>query len=284
MVVLRKLFIFLVRIDVVWFLLKPFSRLGSFLLWARNEMEEERIRVVEESMQEEVFGDLFRDRTVLHGPFKGMRYPSYNAIGSALYSKLLGSYESELHPFVESLCQKDFSEVINIGCGEGYYAVGLSRRIEKARVYAFDTDKYALLLCREMASLNNVADRINVAAELTPAALEHFQFTGRGLVVCDCEGFEKKLFTPRSVENLKRCYLLIETHDFIDITISTFLSEVFCSSHDITTVISLDDIQKAKLYKYDETRELDLKARKKLFREGRPAIMEWLYLTPKYAD
>ena len=33
--------------------------------------------------------------TVLHGPFRGMRYPEMRSVGSALFPKILGSYERE---------------------------------------------------------------------------------------------------------------------------------------------------------------------------------------------
>jgi hypothetical protein len=111
--------------------------------------------------------------------------------------------------------------------------------------------------------------------------LGEFTFTKRGLIICDCEGFEKALFNPSNIQNLKTCYLLIETHDFIDITISGTLIELFSPTHGITVIKSLDDIEKVRVYDYEEARSLSLATKLKLFSERRPAIMEWLYLTPK---
>jgi hypothetical protein len=40
---------------------------------------------------------------VAGAPFRGMRYPSGRSFGRALLPKLLGSYESELHPLLEAV-------------------------------------------------------------------------------------------------------------------------------------------------------------------------------------
>src|SRR5947207_8629242 len=71
------------------------------------------------------------------GPFAGMRYVA-PATGRTILPKLLGSYETELHSIVEQVIAADHRVVINIGCAEGYYAVGLALRLPNSRVYAFD--------------------------------------------------------------------------------------------------------------------------------------------------
>ena len=74
---------------------------------------------------------------VLYGPFKGMTYPDSTSIGSVWLPKMLGIYESELHDILEEICSKNYSTIINIGAGEGYYAVGLALRIPTSMIYAF---------------------------------------------------------------------------------------------------------------------------------------------------
>ncbi len=229
MLFFKSLIIFLVGNNASWFFLRPFSKLGSFMDRVRNEIEGRRKVLEEENIHEKLFGTIFHERRVLHGPFKGLQYPSYNAIGSVLYPKLIGSYEKELHGVIESLCAIEFSEIINIGCGEGYYAIGLCHKFSKAKIFACDTDPQAILLCKKMAALNHVTDRIIFNNEFTSADLKNFKFTKRGLIICDCEGFEKNLFNFSNLENLKQCYLLIESHDFIDINITAFLMKLFSS-------------------------------------------------------
>lgn len=278
---LKSLIVFLVSRDTGWFFLKPFSRLGSFMLRVRNEVEQSRKAIEEQRFNEQLSETAFKDRKVLYGPFKGLQYPSYNSIGSALYPKLLGSYERELHEIFEELNRHEFSEILNVGCGEGYYAIGLARKFPNAKVFAYDIDPHALLLCQQMARLNNVTDRMLFAPHLTASHLKKFKFSGPGLILCDCEGFELNLFDSSNLENLAQCHLLIEIHDFIDINISTTLSILFSRTHTRTVIKSLDDIEKAKTYAYEETDHADLETRKKLFGECRPAIMEWFYLAPK---
>ena len=103
-----------------------------------------------------------------------------------------------------------------------------------------------------------------------------FKFQGRGLILSDCEGFEKKFFTPESVKNLKQCDIIIEAHDFLDLEISSVLEELLSLTHKVERISSLDDIEKARSYDFPQTRDLDLTTRKKIFAEGRPSIMNWL--------
>ncbi len=70
-----------------------------------------------------------RDGTgVLDGPFKGMAYPVRAAEG-ARAARVLGAYEAGLEPVIETIIRRAYATVIDIGCAEGYYAVGLARRM-----------------------------------------------------------------------------------------------------------------------------------------------------------
>jgi len=71
----------------------------------------------------------------------------------------LGCYEHELHPHVERLIGRTFDALLNIGCADGYYAVGLARRMPGAPVFAHDLNPKAQTGCREVAALNGVAER-----------------------------------------------------------------------------------------------------------------------------
>lgn len=218
------------------------------------------------------------DLIVRHGVFQGMKYPYAQAAGSALFPKLLGSYERELHPVIEEICREGYSEIVDVGCAEGYYAVGLARRMPTARIYAYDTDPEAVRLCRTMADLNGVSDRITIGGLFDAEALKTIPFTRKGLILSDCEGFEKKLFGEETVSLLASCDLLVEVHDFLDITISSYIRKLFESTHDIEVIQSLDDIKKAQTYRFEELEPYDLATRKTLLAESRPAIMEWFWM------
>ena len=99
------------------------------------------------------------DLTVRNGPFRGMRYPERASVGSALVPKLLGSYERELQPVLEDILAREHSEIVDIGCAEGYYAVGLALRLPAARVFAYDTNVMAIDLCLDPPFRAGVASR-----------------------------------------------------------------------------------------------------------------------------
>lgn len=224
---------------------------------------------------------LFADGVVRHGPFAGLRYPTLQSIGSSLYPKLLGSYEAELHPWIDEVCAGTYSEVVDVGCAEGYYAVGLALRLRDAWVYAYDTSTTAQELCAACARANGVETRVRVGAAFDAGALAGITVRRRGLIVCDCEGAEMEIFTPETAPAFASWDLLIETHDFMDITISSRCADLFRATHDERACLSVDDIQKAKHYAHPELTPLDLATRRAIVGEGRPAIMEWLFLSAR---
>src|SRR3989442_4367093 len=119
--------------------------------------------------------------------------------------------------------------VVNIGSGEGYYAVGLARRLPDATVYAFDIDQRAQVACREMAERNGV--QLKVGGECTTANLQSLLADG-GLVVIDCEGCERELVDP----SLPRADWIIESHDFVAAGTTELLFERLERTHDIERV------------------------------------------------
>lgn len=267
--------------DLAWNLFSPLIRSANFMEAERNAYISSKHRIQQMSPLDNKFLLIFRDRHVLHGPFKGMRYPGFTSSGSTLYPKLMGSYERELHSAIESICKTEYSEIINIGCGEGYYAVGLAMRLPSAKIFAFDTDPEAVSRTQEMARINKVENQLITGSFCTTAFLRDFNFMKKGLIICDCEGYEKSLF-DESIDRLTNCDLLIETHDFIDLSISTKLINTFGPSHRVESILSIDDITKAKSYNFPEAVGLDLAERKELYKEGRPTIMEWLFLTANH--
>lgn len=152
------------------------------------------------------------DARVRRGPFAGLRYPTLDAAGSALFPKLLGSYEDELHPLLDEWIARGFRHVVNVGCGEGYFAVGLALARPDCRVTAFDLDPRALALCAALAEANGVTDRVHDASPAEARALRTGFPADTDLVVCDCEGCEDGLFTPASLAALRRSSVLIEVH------------------------------------------------------------------------
>ena len=271
---MRGLMTHAARYDLSWRLLDK-----TVVRWSQHAQQERRRRAGNPltPLEREAIQVIAPDLTVKHGVFAGLKYGDMQSVGSALAPKLLGSYEREIQPLLERLCAARYSDVVNVGCAEGYYAVGLARRMPGALVRAYDTNDAARRLCEQMAALNNVRQRIEVGAFCSSETLSNIPFRGKALVVADCEGYEKDLFTDKTVAALAAHDVLVEVHDFVDIEISSILRRRFAGSHDLKVFQSIDDIQKAKTYDYPELAPFDLAARKLLLAERRPAIMEWFF-------
>ena len=99
--------------------------------------------------------------TVMDGPLKGMDFLPESAEGCHI-AKLLGCYEQPLQPYIEQAIQKQYATILNIGCAEGYYAVGMARRMPGTRVLAHDLNPKAQEVCAALTTKNKVADRVQV--------------------------------------------------------------------------------------------------------------------------
>lgn len=163
------------------------------------------------------------------GPFAGMRCLEVSA-SSVILPRLIGSYEAELHDTIHEFVRRGYQRVVNIGCGEGYYAVGLARLLTAASVFALDSDPAARGLCQSLAELNGVANRVTVMGKCTTAELATLAPPGT-LIFCDCEGAELELLDPVAVPNLSRCDILVEMHDFLRSETSSTLVNRFRSTH-----------------------------------------------------
>jgi SAM-dependent methyltransferase len=277
--ILKSLVARIVQRDAVWAAVNGTA--GRLFKFAERARAAGGVPTEPRSIIREAIPALFPDLVVRHGIFAGMKYPEAASVGSALFPKLLGSYEREVQPILEVAMKSRYTEVLDVGCAEGYYAVGLAMRIPTARVYAFDTDPRAVDLCRRMAALNGVSERVVTSSRCDAETLKSVPFTGKALIVCDCEGCERDLFSPDVLPALLGHDVLVELHDFLDIEISSNIRTLFERSHDIRVIDSLDDIRKAHTYEYEELEPFDLATRRVLLGEYRPAMMQWYFMEPK---
>ncbi|HEX8325712.1 MAG TPA: hypothetical protein VF595_17540 [Tepidisphaeraceae bacterium] len=220
------------------------------------------------------------DLTTRAGPFAGLRYPTRSAIGSALTPKLLGCYEQELHPVVRALLSRQLDAVYDIGCAEGYYAVGLARLLPSVNVFAFDIEPTAREQCQAMAAHNGVADRVHVAGLFARDDLAAIS-ADRALIWCDCEGYERDLFSLPLPATLARHDLLIEVHDFIRPFTLAHLRSVFGPTHDAQVLRSVPDMLRPTIFPQALLDALSEDEQIIVMSEIRPAAMTWLWLTPR---
>jgi hypothetical protein len=175
---------------------------------------------------------------VQSGPFAGMVLPTETSWGGGdIGAKILGFYEAELHAHIERAIERQPDVVVNVGCAEGYYAIGLARRLPNARVHAFDISPEAQTVCGAAAAQNGVAERVTVGGRCDPANLVELARTGkRVLILMDCEGGETQLLGQETVRQLANCDLLIECHDFIDRTITPTLAGLLSGAHEVEVI------------------------------------------------
>jgi precorrin-6B methylase 2 len=213
--------------------------------------------------------------SVHSGPFTGMRYV-HSASWGALLPRLVGCYEEELHVVIEALITDKPPIVIDVGCAEGYYAVGLARRLPEALVYAFDTDLRARSLCWKMAVRNRVELRVRIGERCTVTTLQEIARPGTA-IICDCEGCEVELLDPNAAPVLKNCSILVETHDWIRTETSTILRHRFVGSHHIESIWSVQH----DASKHPVLRGMSEPARQIAVSDERWAPQEWLWLRPR---
>lgn len=171
---------------------------------------------------------------VMSGPLQGLDFLAHSAEGCHI-AKLLGCYEQPLQPYLEQAVQANYATLINIGCAEGYYAVGLARRLPETRVFAYDLNPKAQEGCRELAEKNGVGQRVTIGALFR--CQDFAAYAGeRTLVLCDIEGGEEELLQPEAAPALAGMDLIVESHECLRPGITNLLCSRFASSHDITLV------------------------------------------------
>jgi len=191
----------------------------------------------------------------------------------------VGSYEAELHDFLSEILTQNYRTIVNVGCAEGYYAVGLARSFTEARVYAFDTDPRAQQLCEDMAGANGVADRVRVAGECRVERLRELAGP-RTLIVCDCEGCEYCLLSLEQIPGLSACDLLIELHKRCEPDAFGTFVRSFSTTHEIS-VVSTAARDPAAYRALDGFRATD---RSLAVSEFRDDGLSWILMTTRYAN
>ena len=171
---------------------------------------------------------------VWSGPFAGMEYVTAATEG-ALIPRLLGTYESELHPHLEAFAAEGLDCVIDVGCAEGYYAVGLARLMPETKVYAYDISAAARTACAELAARNAVTDRVLIGGEFKPDGFEAFAGQ-RVLVLVDAEGAEVDILQPALSPALAAMNVIVETHDLYRKDALAMMRARFAPTHDIVEV------------------------------------------------
>lgn len=169
---------------------------------------------------------------VASGPFKGMDMEPVGEPGTMAIRELLGVYEEELHPWIETLVSHGYKDIIDIGAARGYYAVGLAIRMPSVRVVAFEELKAQADVLAQVAERNGVSSRVAVRGHCDHQTLRE-ALKGRegALIVSDCEGAEFDLLDETELPALASCDLLVEVHGHRGAGLADMLEQRFQGTH-----------------------------------------------------
>jgi hypothetical protein len=213
---------------------------------------------------------------VVSGPFQGLQMPPVpDPCDVARVAKILGTYEQELHTPLQRMVAAGPDALVNIGCAEGYYAAGLAKLAPSATVYAFDIDTRMQMATKEIARVNGLDGKIEIAGiadhENLSKIIERHAKTS---LFVDCEGAEINLLDPSKVPGLGRCDIIVECHDFINPSITSTLTERFRDTHLIVRV----EEGARNPNDFARLRQFNSMDRWLCVWENRPSLMWWLVM------
>lgn len=217
---------------------------------------------------------------VCSGPFHGMKLIHETSWRDGdLLPKLLGIYEQELHTAINQFAKKKYTAIVNIGCAEGYYAVGLSRLFPDLPTFAFDIDEAARNVCALAAKANARENFVFTGGMFKPE--DFVEITRRHkdiLCIVDCEGYEEELFQDHLIAGcLDTSDFLIECHGFPATSVASTLQARFEATHHVTLLTSAG--RNPSSFRFlDHVSDLD---RWLAVNEGRPHVMGWLIAEAK---
>jgi hypothetical protein len=176
------------------------------------------------------------DPVVQAGPFAGLAYPPDRLadIGAPI-RKLLGVYEQEIAWVFERSIARSVSTFVDVGCADGYYAVGMAYASPATTTFAYDISSSARELCAETAIASAVTGRVRIGKRFSIDALPSLPARG-ALLLCDIEGGEVELLDERMAAALAMTIAVVEVHEDSHPGASDQLRQAFARTHDAVTV------------------------------------------------
>jgi hypothetical protein len=223
------------------------------------------------------------DYTVLGGPYRGMKYfgpPRIPIIDQVPTTKLIGSFEEELHPWIEGMVGREFHTAIFIGSGDGYHPVGMARRMRSTRFVVFDTLIAARQATKSLAEQNGVKSRMQLRGFCGNESFLDLDIAG-SFIFSDCGGAELTLLDPTLYPALRLATILVETHDSFDPRITARLVQKFNGTHRVDLIAATPRDPARYSFPGNLSRDQMLMAldeQRKLTSDGKPQL--WGLLTP----
>ena len=252
------------------------SRVPLLAEWGARDLKKKHLKR-HAAHQQEVFSKLYGSGNrivVLNGPFKGMRYINEGVWGS-ITPKWIGSYESELWPVISEVLARSYRRIVDVGCADGYYAVGFARALPDSTVLAYDLDAVSRDQVGRLWELNGKPGSLHLERWCDHASLMRHA-GAESLVFCDIEGGEMGLLDPLKCEALRKSDILVEVHETNKTTADKNADELvarFTGTHSIQRILDTETIP--PLAAVDV---LGGDALTKACNEGRPYRQVWLWM------
>jgi hypothetical protein len=216
------------------------------------------------------------DPVVQAGPFAGLTYPPGRLPDvDAPIAKLLGVYEHEIAWVFERAIARNTSTFIDVGCADGYYAVGMAHASPATTTFAYDISSSARELCAETAIASAVEGRVRIAKRFSIDSLASLP-ASRALLLCDIEGGEVELLDMPIATALATSVVVVEVHEDSRAGASDLLRHAFACTHDAVTVPQVPrSSQPAQLAGWrasDQSRAVS---------ESRGPRLHWIVFEPK---
>jgi len=241
----------------------------------------QEVRVIDPAAMRERLGRQIWEAAggrIVRGPFGGQFIDGEHCLcWPDIASQILGQYEMELHRVLHDITRLSPDLVVDLGCGDGYYSVGLARLLPDASVVAFDQDTERDRSINVNAERNGVAERVSHGGPVTFRWLQTtLESAETRVLLVDLEGLERELLNPDMVPALLATHMLVELHDHLATRTSVVLRERFGRSHGIR------EIEEGSRFPAEvpELRQMCSDERWALMSEGRATLGQWVWLTP----
>ncbi len=223
---------------------------------------------------------------VISGPYKGTYLINKSHWSKFDYgSKLLGFYEEQIQNLIVDIQKKnDLKLFLNIGCGDGYHALGLVKNKFFEKSICYDISSEARNILEINIRKNNLYNKFIIKKEANIDEIKRDLETNdiqKTLFLIDIEGDEFTLFKDEDLNFLKKSFIIIEDHNFL-IKEDKIKKNFYTSLNKYFNVRLIENGPRNPFkIQNDLIDQLNDDARFLLLSEGRPKKMRWIFLYPK---
>lgn len=221
----------------------------------------------------------FCQNKILQGPFSELYItPTEHWGGGDIMAKWLGTYEQPIHPAIYSELSKPHDLFINIGCGDGYYGAGVAIKSPTTRILFIEKVESCNQLVDQLCVENNITNYTFSTQSNSDFIESSLKDSKQPWMLMDIEGAEVDLLDLDKIPSLKKTTIIVEAHDFCRMQATNIMLTRFQDTHHITNIV--DPITRY-LNTLSQSIALSENIVKDICLEGRPCVMNWLYMQPK---